>query len=147
MENLASYLNDGVETIVRQALKSALKNPAETAFILKYMGAQQKASKRRLRSEAEGLHIPPFLIASISAQCNLTCAGCYARAGGACGETAAKNQLSTSEWERLFREAADMGVSFILLAGGEPLYRKDVLRAAAGFSDIVFPGLHERDAV
>jgi MoaA/NifB/PqqE/SkfB family radical SAM enzyme len=139
MENLAEYLNNGVELLVKQALKASLKNPLETAFILKYIGAQQRASKRRLLSEAEGVHIPPFLIASISSQCNLFCAGCYARAGGSCGVEARRNQLSGAEWERIFREAEELGIAFILLAGGEPLMRKDVLQAAAGFRNIVFP--------
>ena len=139
MENFAEYLNNGVELLVKQALKSALKNPMETAFIVKYMAAQQKVSKRRLQAEAEGLHIPPFLIASISAQCNLVCAGCYARANNSCGEAAFKNQMSDADWIRLFKEAEELGISFILLAGGEPLMRREVLLAAADFPDIVFP--------
>ena len=139
MDNLVQYLNDGVELLVKQALKSALKNPLETAFILKYMGAAQRASKRRLLSEAEGVHTPPFLIASIASQCNLFCAGCYARANSSCGEETFKSQLSPGEWERIFREASDMGVAFILLAGGEPLLRREVLKAASRFQDIVFP--------
>jgi MoaA/NifB/PqqE/SkfB family radical SAM enzyme len=138
MENLAQYLSDGGETIVKQALKATLKNPLESAFILKYMAAQKKASERRLRSEAEGLHIPPFIIASISSQCNLFCAGCYARANKTCGGESA-GQLGAGEWARLFQEAATLGVSFILLAGGEPMLRMGVLREAAAVSDIVFP--------
>ena len=139
MENLTEYLNNGVELLVRQALKSALKNPLETAFILKYMGAQQRASKRRLALEAEGVHTPPFLIASIASQCNLFCAGCYARANNCCGEETYKSQLSAAEWERIFREAGEMGIAFILLAGGEPLLRREVLKAASRLQDIVFP--------
>ena len=139
MENLAEYLNNGVELLVKQAMKATLKNPMETAFILKYMAAQHGASKRRLALEAEGVHTPPFLIASISAQCNLFCAGCYARANDCCGEETLKSQLSAAEWERVFREASEMGIAFILLAGGEPLLRREVLRAASRFQDIVFP--------
>jgi MoaA/NifB/PqqE/SkfB family radical SAM enzyme len=139
MENLSEYLNRGVEIIVMQALKATLKNPLESAFILKYMSAQQKAFKMRLKSEEDGVHIPPFLIASISAQCNLFCSGCYARAQNVISETACRQQLSDQEWERIFREAEEMGISFILLAGGEPLMRRNVIAAAAGFSDIIFP--------
>ncbi len=139
MENFAEYLNNGVEIIVKQALKSTLKNPKESAFILKYMSAQQKASKRRLQAEEECVHIPPFLIASISAQCNLFCSGCYARANNSISETICSQQLDDSEWERVFSEAAELGIAFILLAGGEPFLRKNVISAAAGYSDIVFP--------
>lgn len=139
MENLAEYLNDGVELLVKQSLKASLKNPAESAFILKYMAAQKKAADKRLESEREGLHVPPFIIASISAQCNLFCAGCYARANKVCSESANAKQLSDGEWARLFSEAAGLGVSLILLAGGEPMMRMGVLREAAGIPDIVFP--------
>lgn len=139
MENLAQYLNDGVELIVKQALKATLKNPLESAFIVRYLNAQRKASARRLQAESEGLHIPPFLIASISAQCNLFCSGCYARANESISETTCGQQLSDSDWERLLHEAADMGISFVLLAGGEPFMRRAVLEIAAGIPDIVFP--------
>jgi MoaA/NifB/PqqE/SkfB family radical SAM enzyme len=139
MENLAEYLNNGVETIVRQALKASLKNPLESAFILKFMSAQQKASKRRLQAEKEGTHVPPFLIASISSQCNLFCAGCYARANNSISNDVCNQQLGDAEWERIFGEAEEMGIAFMLLAGGEPLMRRNVIGAAARFNSIVFP--------
>lgn len=139
MENLAEYLNGGVAAIVGQALKASLKNPLESAFILKFKSAQQKASRKRLQADEEGIHIPPFLIASISSQCNLFCAGCYARANNSISETACSQQLGDDEWARIFREAEDLGIAFILLAGGEPLMRRNVIGAAAQFRDIVFP--------
>jgi MoaA/NifB/PqqE/SkfB family radical SAM enzyme len=139
MENLVEYLNEGVETIVRQALRTALHNPRETAFILRYTAAARQAAKQRLRAEEEGIHIPPFLIASISSQCNLYCTGCYARANNSIGETACSSQLGDRDWARIFGEAAELGISFILLAGGEPLLRRGVIEAAAEFRDVVFP--------
>jgi MoaA/NifB/PqqE/SkfB family radical SAM enzyme len=138
MENLTGYLNNVVEVLVKQTIKSTLKNPLESAFFLRCMGAQQKAAKKRQAWETEGLHVPPFLIASITSQCNLYCKGCYARASSSCGEEKTI-QLTDDEWTRVFREAYELGISFILLAGGEPLIRKNVLRSAAGFSDIIFP--------
>lgn len=139
MENLAEYLSDGVEAIVKQALKASFRNPRESAFLLKYMSAQQKAAKKRLQAEADGIHIPPFLIASISAECNLFCSGCYARAQNSISKAVCGRQLSDREWERIFLEAEELGVSFILLAGGEPLMRRNVLEAAGKYPDIVFP--------
>lgn len=139
MDNFAEYLNNGVDTIVKQALKSAFKNPLETAFILKYIAVSQRAAKRRLQAEAEGLHVPPFLIASIASTCNLYCSGCYARANHTVAEAECPSQLDDGAWARIFREAEALGVTFILLAGGEPLLRKQVIKAAAGVSDIIFP--------
>lgn len=54
-------------------------------------------------------------------------------------EEAVRKLLSTKDWERLFAEAEDLGISFILLAGGEPLLRQDVLRAAGLHRKILFP--------
>lgn len=139
MENFAEYLNNGVETIIRQALKTSLKYPKESAFILKFIKAQQKASKKRLAAETDGVHVPPFLIASISSQCNLFCSGCYARANNSIGEAACGSQLGDTEWARIFGEAAELGITFIILAGGEPLMRPGVLEAAARYQNIVFP--------
>ena len=139
MENLTEYLNGAIERMVRQALKSSFRNPEESAFLLKHLPAQKKSAEKRRKAESEGTHIPPFLIASIAAQCNLFCKGCYARANRNCGDEAERRQLSDAEWERIFREASQLGISFILLAGGEPLLRGNVLRSAARFPDILFP--------
>ena len=76
------------------------------------------------------------MIASITDDCNLHCAGCYAQANHACEKS---QELPTTAWERIFDEAAELGVSVILLAGGEPLLRRDVLVAAAKRTGILFP--------
>ena len=98
-----------------------------------------RASKKRMAAEGEGLHVPPFLIASITSACNLHCAGCYSRCNDATVDAEPVAQLSAAEWKRIFDEAADLGVSFILLAGGEPLLRKDIIEAAGKVPQIMFP--------
>lgn len=40
-----------------------LKNPRESAFILKFAAASRAASKKRREAEDAGEHIPSFLIA------------------------------------------------------------------------------------
>lgn len=139
MSQLTEYLNGAVEQLVKQALKASFKNPLESAFFLKLMPVQKSAAKKRLAAEAEGFHVPPFLIASIASQCNLFCKGCYARANHECGEHFHQEELSTEHWNRIFKEAAQMGITFILLAGGEPMLRRDVILAAARFPEIIFP--------
>lgn len=139
MFDLTEYMNNGIEQIVKQAMKSTLKNPLESAFMFKYMISQRAAAEKRKTSEANGMHIPPFLIASITTHCNLYCKGCYARANKSCGEHIGWNELTDDEWKRIFEEASKLGISFILLAGGEPLIRKNVLNAASCFPEIIFP--------
>jgi len=137
--NLNNYLNDGVDNIVKGALKASLHNPKETAFIMKYMLASKKATKIREKFKASGQHIPPFLISSITNSCNLFCTGCYARANKSCNEEVNKKQMTSAQWEDIFKQAKELGVSFILLAGGEPLLRKDVIEKASQIKEIIFP--------
>ena len=137
--DLQKHIEQGVEKIVADTLKATLKDPKESAFMLRFAAASRKASKRRLAFENEGLHVPGFLIASITSSCNLHCAGCYSRAGHATVDCAPTDQLSGEEWKGIFSEAQALGISFILLAGGEPLLRRDVLEAAADLPDILFP--------
>lgn len=137
--NLENYLSNGVENIVKGALKASLSNPKESLFMAQYALASKAARRKRQKAEEKGEHIPPFLIASITSKCNLHCAGCYARNNHACMDKEAENQLTDEEWLRIFCEADDMGIGFILLAGGEPLVRKDIITAAGKMKDILFP--------
>ena len=137
--DLQAYLTRGVERVVKDALKATLKDPKESAFMLRFAAASKVATKKRERAEEAGEHVPPFLIASITSQCNLHCAGCYSRCNEATVDAAPVSQLSGEEWLRIFREADEMGVSFILLAGGEPMLRSDVIEAAGKTPSILFP--------
>ena len=137
--NLESYLSDGVENIVKGAMKASLKNPKESLFMAQYAVASIKARELRSKAKEQGEHIPPFLIASITSKCNLHCVGCYARANHACHDEKAMDQLTDMEWKRIFLEAKELGIGFVLLAGGEPLVRKDVITAAASIKSILFP--------
>ncbi len=137
--DLQAYLTAGVEKIVAEAVKATLKNPRESVFMAKFAAASRRASEKRKASEDLGEHIPPFLIASITSQCNLHCAGCFSRCSNGTVDSAPVSQLTAAEWARLFDEASQLGISFILLLGGEPLLRRDVLEAAAQRPDILFP--------
>ena len=137
--DIQAYLTRGVEWVVADAIKATLKNPRESAFMLRFAAASRAASKRRAESGKEGVHIPPFLIASITSECNLHCAGCYSRCHHATVDAAPVAQLTSGEWLRIFSEADDLGISFILLAGGEPLRRRDIVEAAGKRPNILFP--------
>ena len=136
---LQKHIESGVEKIVSDTIKATLKNPKEAAFMAKFAIASNKASKTRLKYEEEGLHVPGFLIASITSACNLHCAGCYSRHNHATVDEAPVKQLSNEEWEKIFDEASELGVSFILLAGGEPMMRRKVIETAGKKKDIIFP--------
>ena len=137
--DIQAYMSKGVEHIVTDAIKATVKNPKESAFMLRFAAASRSASKRRTESEKNGEHVPPFLIASITSKCNLHCAGCYSRCNNATVDAEPVSQLTSEEWLRIFSEADDMGVSFILLAGGEPMLRRDIIEAAGERQNILFP--------
>ena len=137
--DLVQYLADDVEKFVKGAIRATFSNPRESAFMARFALSSREASRKRAKAEAEGEHIPSFLIASITSSCNLHCAGCYSRQNHACTDAAPVNQLGGEDWARIFAEARELGISFILLAGGEPLLRRDVIEAAGNFPEILFP--------
>ena len=81
--DLQAYLTGGVERVVADVIKATLKNPRESAFMLRFAAASRSASGRRAELTQKGEHVPPFLIASITSKCNLQCAGCYSRCNNA----------------------------------------------------------------
>lgn len=137
--DLQAYLSKGIEDFMKDLLKATLTNPRGSAFMLRFAAATAAASKKRRKAEDNGLHIPSFLIASITSQCNLHCAGCYSRCNHATVDAAPVQQLTSEEWLKIFSEADELGISFILLAGGEPMLRRDIIEAAGKRSNILFP--------
>ncbi len=137
--DLQEYVTKGVEKVVADAIRATLKNPKESAFMLSFARASTLASAKRKKAEKNGEHIPPFLIASITSKCNLHCAGCYSRCNHATVDTEPVTQLTDEEWLKIFDEADDLGISFILLAGGEPMLRRDVIETAGKKKNIMFP--------
>lgn len=137
--DMQAYMTHGVERIVADALRATLKDPKESAFMAKFATESRKASKKRSKAKKAGEHIPPFLIASITSSCNLHCVGCYSRCNNATVDTKPVCQLTSEEWLHIFREADEIGISFILLAGGEPMLRRDIIEAAGKMQNIIFP--------
>ena len=137
--DIQAYMAAGVERVVKEALRATLKHPKETAFLTKFALASAKGTKLRKKEAEEGLQVPAFLICSITSSCNLHCAGCYSRCNNATTDTEAVEQLTGEEWARVFREARELGINFIILLGGEPLLRADVIQAAGAMPDILFP--------
>ncbi len=135
--DLLRLMSDGVRELTIDALKLCLGKPAVSRQLRFFLSRQKAAEGLRNEHGINGFPIPPFLIASITHDCNLFCKGCYAHAQQ--GGCAARPVLDAQRWGGLFSEAAGLGVCFILLAGGEPLLRMDVLRQAAAVKEIMFP--------
>ena len=125
--DIQKYMTTGIENVVKNAVKVTAANPVQSVFMARFAMASKAASRKREISEKAGEHIPAFLIASITSSCNLHCAGCYARAVHSCVDEKPIEQLSVEEWDHIFEQAEELGISFILLAGGEPMIRRDVI--------------------
>lgn len=137
--DIQEYLAEGVEIILKDAFRASFRNPKESLFLVKFSRYARKATKIRKKFDENGQNIPVFLIASITSSCNLHCTGCYSRANDACSDEGPFNQLSDTEWEDIFMQARDIGISFIVLAGGEPMLRRDVIVKASNYPEILFP--------
>lgn len=121
--------------LFRDAWKISRFTPSEGAFWLTTFSRQKRMEKRRRKAEADGLMIPPVLIYSVTSKCNLRCKGCYA--ASRLGKD--HKELNMERVNRLFREASELGVGVIMIAGGEPLMRPEILWAAGEQRNIIFP--------
>lgn len=140
--DLGAYMSGSIARIMTKAYKNVLSNPREAKFTFRMQQLFQKSEKRRKKVQQEdGIDIPPFLISSIATTCNLHCRGCYARSNGIAEdkEDERKQTLTPEQWRTIFTEAASLGINFSLLAGGEPMMRKDILEAVAEVKDMIFP--------
>jgi pyrroloquinoline quinone biosynthesis protein E len=73
-------------------------------------------------SEAKGAPKPYWLLAELSYRCPLHCVFCY----NPLGYDRVRDELTTGEWLRVFREARAAGAVQLGFSGGEPLTRDDL---------------------
>ena len=129
-------LFDGaIEDTFRQALRIVSQYPAILPEAVKIAWYQKKAAGIRRKFERKGLLVPPVVIISVTSRCNLACAGCYMkqRNGNA-------PEMRPDLFSSVIEEAAGLGVGIIVIAGGEPLMRKDeILSVAWTHPRILFP--------
>ncbi len=137
--DLNRYIEQGISSIASALSNFYISEGESTDFLVSLIPSLTLSTEKRQSYEESGHHIPPFLIASIASKCNLRCAGCYARAGGICSENQGEKELSVDEWKNVLTEASELGTSFVLLAGGEPLLRRDIVGLAADFPNMIFP--------
>jgi len=97
---------------------------------------QRQAAAVRRQHEQNRLLDPPVMIFSITSRCNLACAGCYMHGRG--GKPGA--EMSPDVLRSVVGQAADLGVSVMVIAGGEPLVRREEIFALAkAHPSVLFP--------
>ncbi|WAC05358.1 MAG: radical SAM protein [Methanoregula sp.] len=128
-------LDDGITATLRQAAKIVMADPSLLFFAARTIISQKEAAARRCRFDRQGICVPAAMIVSITRRCNLSCKGCYMR--GRHQEPAP--EMSPDQLASVIGQAGDLGVSFVVFAGGEPLVRKDeILALAQKFPKIIF---------
>ncbi len=132
--NFRKVLNQSLKIFFKDALKVSLKNPKHALFFFRTVKWQKKAAQVRSLQEQEGIHVPPIMIFSITNECNLQCTGCYHKALA----RESKPEMSDEKIRSILSEAKDLGISFVVLAGGEPLVRKNILDITRDFPEIIF---------
>lgn len=133
----AVTFNRCIRDFFRDAMKLSVRDLRFLPFLAGTFAAQCRARRLRLSNGRKGLHVPPVMIASVTRKCNLACKGCYARAQE--HERKAGAEMTESRFREVVAEAESLGMSVILLAGGEPFMRPELIETAAKFRRIVFP--------
>lgn len=119
-----------------QALRIVSADPGLFRTGTEIARMQRKAVGIRKKWEKQGLIVPPVMIISITRQCNLACHGCYMHEQ----RTVPAPDMSPHLLRTIVADAAELGVSVMVIAGGEPLIRKDeIFFLATSFPRILFP--------
>lgn len=114
-----------------------LRHPKYLFVFKKLVKSFKSSLELRNKAKEEGYLVPPFMILSITKQCNLHCAGCYAAAAGTL-DIASSSQLKIGEWRSIIKEANELGVFAYIIAGGEPFLFPGLLELSKEFSDRLF---------
>ena len=156
--SVVQRFDESIAGTLRRAVRLSLRSPRLALFALRAARSQRRMREIRAAHHDRGLHVPPFMILSVTNRCNLKCAGCYARASAAAeadrggrppaateaGEAAdrsgasARREMTAEQVGSVIGQAHDLGVGVVLVAGGEPLLRPELLSIGAEFPDMIF---------
>lgn len=130
----STVLNQSLKIFFTDFIKVSLKNPSQAFFFYKTVRWQKKAARTRADLEKQGVHVPPIMIFSITNRCNLKCKGCYHWELHKTSEP----EMNSEKMRSVIQEARDLGISFMVLAGGEPFVRQEILDITKDFPEIIF---------
>lgn len=132
---LAKKLDTEYKRFFKEVFAVVRKKPGYFWPMVGHINSQRRASKQRLKQETKEFHVPSFMIFSITAQCNLNCKGCYSKYL----HNDMKKDLPVEKIDSVIGEAKALGISIILIAGGEPLVKREILDVAGRHRRVIFP--------
>jgi MoaA/NifB/PqqE/SkfB family radical SAM enzyme len=134
LESPPRQLNGALKVFFKNGIRVALSHPRQAWPFARAVFRLRKAARRRAALKSRGTTVPPIIIFSVTDRCNLACAGCYAQSFRAPTE----GELDGAAMRRIVEEARDLGVSFFVIAGGEPLLRPELAGIMGAFPEIIF---------
>lgn len=132
--NNRKVLNKSLRVFFMDALKIVIKNPMQALSFFRTLLWLRKAARLRSHWLNRGINVPPIIIFSITNECNLNCRGCYAKSL----HPTSGEELSEEIMKRIFKEANELGVSFFVIAGGEPLMRPEIMEITKNYREMIF---------
>jgi MoaA/NifB/PqqE/SkfB family radical SAM enzyme len=130
--------------LTRVILPWLFRHPRYLRSFIRLSRTYERSVKSRKKELNDGIKVPPFLILSITPQCNLRCAGCYAvftqsTQQGVLPENGNKGtSLDFGHWHRIISEAVELGVFGFVIGGGEPFLFPGLLELCKRFNDRFF---------
>lgn len=88
-------------------------------------------NRRKDFESRTGYYPPRAMLISPTMRCNLNCYGCYA------GDYS-RDELEPELIHRVLSEAKEMGISLVVVLGGEPFLRKDLFEVYEAHPDMAF---------
>lgn len=94
------------------------------------MGSAEPAWSTYIHAKGAALGIPVAGNFELTARCNFGCKMCYVH------NSDGTDELTAEQWIDIGRQAAEKGMVFLLLTGGEPLLRKDFKQIYSGLKKL-----------
>lgn len=88
--------------------------------------------KQREITKEYGINIPWFLLVDPTEKCNYRCIGCWA------GSYDQRHEMSFERFDKLMKEAKDLGIYFIVVSGGEPIIYPHLIDIFKKHNDMTF---------
>jgi MoaA/NifB/PqqE/SkfB family radical SAM enzyme len=117
--------------VARRILRES--NPVQRKKIVNFLVNQflEGTNRRKVFETRTGYYPPRAMLISPTMRCNLDCYGCYA------GDYS-HDELEPELIHRILSEAKEMGISLVVVLGGEPFLKKDLLEVYEAHPDMAF---------
>jgi len=120
---------------VKEQARRLSKNPQMLSrFMINWVGNGMLDGQRiRVEKAKElGVSVPSLILIDPTAACNLRCPGCWAQ------DYSKADSLEPELFDRILREAKELGIYWVVLSGGEPFAYPHLLDIISDHQDMAF---------